>query len=94
MNELIEMIQTDQELWEIVEHLKQVDESLEDFILSVSQMLSIEFDALHQTDLSDKLSALFGGLPPKAFNMAPLMLHIALELFLMRSIPDHSAVRD
>lgn len=93
MEELIALIQQDQELWNIVDQLKHQDEDLEDFILSIAQMLSVEFEELHRTDLSDKLSALFGGLPPSAFKMAPLFLHIALDLFLMRAIPDHNSVR-
>jgi len=84
----------DEELWNIVEQLKHPDESLEDFILSIAQMLSVEFQELHRTDLSEKLSALFGGLPPAAFKMAPLFLHIALDLFLMRSIPNREALED
>jgi hypothetical protein len=50
-------------------------------------MLSIEFQELHKTDLSDKLASLFGGLPDKAVIMAPSLLHIALDIFLMRAIP-------
>jgi len=94
MEELIRLIQTDGELWNIVEQLKHPTESLEDFILSIAQMLSVEFDELHRTDLSEKLSALFGGLPPAAFKMAPLFLHIALDLFLMRSIPSRDALEE
>jgi hypothetical protein len=94
MEELIRLIQMDEELWNIVEQLKHPDESLEDFILSIAQMLSVEFQELHRTDLSEKLSALFGGLPPAAFKMAPLFLHIALDLFLMRSIPNREALED
>lgn len=94
MEELVALIQNDPELWGIVDQLKHQDESLEDFILSIAQMLSIEFEEMHRTDLSDKLSALFGGLPPTAFKMAPLLLHVALDIFLMRAIPDHNSVRD
>jgi len=94
VEELVFLIQDDPELWGIVDQLKHQDESLEDFILSIAQMLSIEFEEMHRTDLSDKLSALFGGLPPTAFKMAPLLLHVALDIFLMRAIPDHNAVRD
>ena len=83
------MIQRDPELWEIVEQLKHQDDDLGDFILNVSQMLSIEFEELHRTDLSDKLSALFGGLPERAFAMVPLLMHIALDIFILRAIPDH-----
>jgi hypothetical protein len=94
MEELIRLIQSDGELWNIVEQLKHPTESLDDFILSIAQMLSSEFEELHRTDLSEKLSALFGGLPPAAFKMAPLFLHIALDLFLMRSIPNREALED
>ena len=94
MEELLMMIQKDPELYEIVEQLKHQDESMQDFILSVSQMLSIEFEELHRTDLSDKLSALFGGLPETAFRMVPLLIHIALDLFLMRAIPNRDAIKD
>lgn len=94
MEELIFLIQSDPELWEVVENLKHQDEDLSDFILSVSHMLSVEFEELHRTDLSDKLSALFGGLPEKAFLMVPLLMHIALDIFLMKAIPDRSALRD
>jgi hypothetical protein len=94
MEELIKMIQQDPELWEIVEQLKHQDDDLGDFILNVSQMLSIEFEELHRTDLSDKLSALFGGLPERAFAMVPLLMHIALDIFILRAIPDHKSIRD
>lgn len=94
MEELIFLIQSDPELWEVVENLKHQDEDLSDFILSVSHMLSVELEELHRTDLSDKLSALFGGLPEKAFLMVPLLMHIALDIFLMKAIPDRSALRD
>lgn len=93
MEELIFLIQQDPELWEIVEKMKHQDESVEDFFLNIAQMLSVEFDELHRTDLIDKMSALFGGLPPNAYKMAPLLLHTALDIFLMRSIPDHNSVR-
>lgn len=78
----------------MVENLKHQDEDLSDFILSVSHMLSVELEELHRTDLSDKLSALFGGLPEKAFLMVPLLMHIALDIFLMKAIPDRNALRD
>lgn len=94
MEDLILLIQRDPELWEIVEKLKHPDEDLDEFILSVAQMLSVEFEILHQGDLSEKLSALFGGLPSAAFKMAPIFLHIALDLFLMRAIPNKEALED
>ena len=88
------MIQEDPELYEILEQLKHQDEDIADFVLSVAKMLSIEFEDLHRTDLNDKLSALFGGLPEKAFSMVPLLLHIALDIFIMRAIPNRAAIRD
>lgn len=94
MEDLIRLIQQDPELWEIVEQLKHPDEDLDDFILSVAQMLSVELEILHQSDLSEKLSALFGGLPEAAFKMAPILLHIALDLFLLRSIPNKASLGD
>ena len=42
MEELLQMIQQDPELWELVEQLKHQDEDPSDFILSVAQMLAIE----------------------------------------------------
>jgi hypothetical protein len=87
VDDLIIAIQQDPELWEIVEKLKSPDEDLEDFLLSIAHMLSIEFQELHKTDLSDKLASLFGGLPSKSLIMAPMLLHIALDIFLMRAIP-------
>lgn len=94
MEELIRMVQSDQELWDIVEHLKHQDEELDDFFLSIATMLSIEFDELHKSDLSEKLSALFGGLPPSAFRMVPLLLHMALDIFLFRAIPNREAITE
>ncbi len=88
------LIQRDPALYEIVEQLKHHDEDITDFVLSVAKMLSIEFEELHRTDLSDKLAALFGGLPEKSYVMVPLFLHIALDIFLMRAIPNHDALRD
>ena len=79
---------------EIVEQLKHQDEEPADFFLNVANMLSVEFEELHRTDLSDKLSALFGGLPPEAFKMVPLLVHIALDIFLMRAIPDAESIKD
>jgi hypothetical protein len=94
MDELLMLIQRDPALYEIVEQLKHHDEDITDFVLSVAKMLSIEFEELHRTDLSDKLAALFGGLPEKSYVMVPLFLHIALDIFLMRAIPNHDALRD
>lgn len=94
MEELLMLIQRDPQLYEIVEQLKHHDEDPSDFVLSVAQMLSVEFEELHRTDLSDKLAALFGGLPDAAFKMVPLLLHIALDMFLMRAIPNRDAIRD
>ena len=90
----MKMIQEDPELWHIVEQLKHTDEEIDDFILSVASMLSVEFDELHKSDLSEKLAALFGGLPPAAFRMAPLLLHVALDLFLYRAVPNHASLAE
>ena len=49
MEELMMLIQKDPELWNIVEQLKHQDEELDDFILSVASMLSVEFDELRQS---------------------------------------------
>jgi hypothetical protein len=94
MEELLMLIQQDPQLYEIVEQLKHPDEDVSDFVLSVAKMLSIEFEDLHRTDLSDKLSALFGGLPERSFVMVPILLHIALDIFLMRAVPNHQALKD
>ena len=58
MEELLKLIQTDPELWEIVEQLKHQDEEPMDFFLNVANMLAVEFEDLHRTDLSDKLACL------------------------------------
>ncbi len=94
MEQLLFLLQNDPELFDILEQLKHQDDSPEDFILSVAQMLAMEFEELHRTDLSDKLAALFGGLPEKSMVMVPLLLHIALDIFLMRAIPDHKTLRE
>ena len=65
-----------------------------DFFLNVANMLAVEFEEMHRTDLSDKLAALFGGLPEPAFKMVPLLLHVALDIFLMRAIPNQAAIKD
>ena len=59
MEELLHLIQTDPELWEIVEQLKSQDQEPEDFFLNVAAMLAVEFEELRRTDLNDKLAALF-----------------------------------
>jgi len=88
MNELILMIQQDPELWDLIERLKNQDEDLEDFLLGLAQMFAVEFEELHRSDLNDKLeSLLWWSFLPKAMTMAPLLLHIALDLFIMRSTP-------
>ena len=94
VEELLRLIQSDRELWEIIEQLKHQDEDLDDFLLSVAQMFAVEFQELHRTDLSDKLAALFGGLPPKAFQLVPLLLHVSLDIFLLKAIPNHESIRD
>ena len=94
MEELLKMIQNDQELWEIVENAKHPDQEPMEFFESVGAMLAIEFEELHRTDLRDKLSALFGGLPKKSYIMVPYILHIALDMFLLKAIPDAESIRD
>ena len=94
MEELLKMIQNDQELWEIVENAKHPDQEPMEFFESVAAMLAIEFEELHRTDLRDKLSALFGGLPKKSYIMVPYILHIALDMFLLKAIPNAESIRD
>jgi len=94
VEELLKLIQSDPQLWEIVEQLKHQDEEPTDFFLNVANMLSVEFEELHRTDLSDKLAALFGGLPEPAFRMVPPLCHIALDIFLMKAIPSSKALKD
>ena len=87
MEELLQMIQQDPELWELVEQLKHQDEDPSDFILNVAQMLAIEFEDLHRTDLNDKLDELFCDLHATAFEIEIMFLHIALDIFMMRATP-------
>ena len=94
MEELLRIIQQDPELWELVEQLKHQDQEPMEFFENVANMFAVEFEELHRTDLSDKLNALFGGLPEPAFKMVPLLVHIALDIFLMRAIPDRDAIKD
>ena len=94
MEELLQLIQRDPELWEIVEQLKGQDEEPMDFFLNVANMLAVEFEEMHRTDLTDKLVALFGGLPEPAFKMVPLLMHVALDIFLMRAIPNHDSIKE
>ena len=63
MEELLKLIQTDPELWEIVEQLKHQDEEPMDFFLNVANMLAVEFEDLHRTDLSDKDIFLMRAIP-------------------------------
>lgn len=93
MYELIQMIQNDPELWELIERLKNQDEDLEDFLIGLAQMFSIEFRELERSDLNDKLESFFGGLPKKAMLMAPLLLHIALDMYIMHKVPSNEAPR-
>ena len=85
MEELLRLIQSDPQLWEIVEQLKHQDEEPADFFLNVANMLSVELEDLHRTDLSDKLAA---------YKMVPLLLHVALDIWMMKSIPNHEAIKD
>ena len=57
-------------------------------------MLAIEFEELHRTDFRDKLAGLFGGLPKKAYVMAPHLLHIALEMFLLKASMDEKSIKE
>ena len=57
-------------------------------------MMAVEFEELHRTDLTDKLVALFGGLPEPAFKLVPGILHVALDIFLMKAIPNHDAIKN
>ena len=93
MNELIQLIQSDPELWELIERLKNQDEALEDFLLDLAQMFSIEFEELERSDLNDKLDSFFGGLPPKAMTMAPWLLHIALDMYMLKKTPSNANAR-
>tara|TARA_Y100001937_G_scaffold101161_1_gene138723 strand:+ start:782 stop:1066 length:285 start_codon:yes stop_codon:yes gene_type:complete len=94
MEELLRLIQQDPELWDLIEKLKHNDQTPQEFLESVAHMYAIEFEEMHKTDLRDKLSALFGGLPEKAYIMVPYLLHIALDMFLLKSIPDAKSIRD
>ena len=47
MEELLKLIQTDPQLWEIVEQLKHQDEEPMDFFLNVANMLAVEFEEMH-----------------------------------------------
>ena len=84
MEELIRIIQQDPELWEIVENLKHPD----------ANMFALEFEELHRTDLRDKLAGLFGGLPKKAYIMVPYILHIALDMFLLKASMDEESIKE
>ena len=88
------MIQQDPELWEIVENAKHPDQEPMEFFESVAAMLAIEFEELHRTDLRDKLAGLFGGLPKKAYVMAPHLLHIALEMFLLKASINEKTIKE
>ena len=93
MEELLKIIQQDPELWDIVENLKHPDQEPMEFFESVANMFALEFEELHRTDLRDKLSALFGGCPEKAYIMVPYLCHIALDIFLLKSIPNQESIR-
>tara|TARA_B100000900_G_C20317367_1_gene608706 strand:+ start:104 stop:388 length:285 start_codon:yes stop_codon:yes gene_type:complete len=94
MEELLKMIQQDPELWNIVEQLKHQEQEPEEFFESVANMFAVEFEELHKTDLKDKLSALFGGLPKKTYIMVPALLHVALDMFLLKSTINEESIRD
>ena len=94
MEELIRLVQSDPELWEIVEKLKDQDQNLDDFFLSVANMLAIELEELHRTDFTDKLVSLFGGLPEPAFRLVAPLCHVALDIFLMKAIPTSKTLKE
>ena len=94
MEELIRIIQQDPELWELVERLKHSEQTEVEFFTQVANMLAVEFEELHRTDLRDKLSALFGGCPEKAYIMVPAILHVALDMFILKAIPNAESIRD
>ena len=94
MEELLKIIQQDPELWDIVENAKHPDQEPMEFFESVGAMLAIEFEELHRSDLKDKLAGLFGGLPKKAYVMAPHLLHIALEMFLLKASMDEESIKE
>ena len=94
MEELLKIIQQDPELWDIVENAKHPDQDPMEFFESVGAMLAIEFEELHRSDLKDKLAGLFGGLPKKAYVMAPHLLHIALEMFLLKASMDEESIKE
>ena len=94
MEELLKIIQQDPELWEIVENAKHPDQEPMEFFESVGAMLAIEFEELHRSDLKDKLAGLFGGLPKKAYIMVPYILHIALDMFLLKASMDEESIKE
>ena len=94
MEELLKIIQQDPELWDIVENAKHPDQDPMEFFESVSNMLALEFEDLHRTDLKDKLAGLFGGLPKKAYIMVPYLLHIALDIFLLKASMDEESIKE
>ena len=94
MEELLKIIQQDPELWELVEQLKHQDQEPIEFFENVANMFAVEFEELHRTDLKDKLAGLFGGLPKKAYVMAPHLLHIALEMFLLKASMDEKSIKE
>ena len=94
MEELLKIIQQDPELWEMVEQLKHQDEDPMEFFTNVANMFAVEFEELHRTDLRETLSVLLGGLPNKSYIMVPYILHIALDMFLLKAIPNAESIRD
>ena len=82
MEELMNMIQQDPELWDLIEKIKDEDASLEFFLDDLAEMFAIEFRIMDTSDLDDKLDQLFGGLPRKAMVLVLPLLHVALEKYL------------
>jgi len=94
MEDLLNLVQKDPDLWDIVENLKHPDQEPMEFFESVAAMLALEYEELHRTDLKDKLAGLFGGTPEKAYIMVPYLLHIALDMFLLKASMDEKSIKE
>jgi len=94
MEDLLKLIQNDPELWEIVEKLKHQDQEPMEFITDTCNMLSLEFEELNRTDLIDKLALLFGGVPKRGYIMVAPLLHIALDMFILKNVPNDKTLKE
>ena len=94
MEELLRIIQQDPELWELVEQLKHQDQEPMEFFENVANMFAIEFEELHRTDLKDKLSALFGGLPKKGIHHGSLHTPYRTRYVFIKSYPRCESIED